>query len=55
MEALKISSLFEIEKLMKFVSRIILKGGPSDGLNEKNKCDGSFGLPSKNVKTFQKS
>jgi hypothetical protein len=44
MDALKMSSLFWIEKLMKFVSSKIRYGGPKASLCVKNKLDGSLGL-----------
>lgn len=42
--ALKMSSLFWMEKLMKLVSMMILYGGPSALLCVKNRHEGSFGL-----------
>lgn len=44
MLALKMSSLFWMEKLMKLVSMMILYGGPSALLCVKNRHEGSFGL-----------
>ena len=38
------SSLFCIEKLIKFVSTRMWKGGPSWSLYSKNRCDGTWGL-----------